>query len=91
MPLSYENLDPKVVDGLGKVREWAKYQLKAEGTPWAGFHYMRLIDSISSILQGRHYVLEDEERQSETPSPPEFPDVHLDPSERSEGDRQRPS
>ena len=66
MPKCWRDFDPEVVKELEKIQEWAEGQLKEEGTPWAGFHYMRLIDSISSILQGRHYVLDDEECQSET-------------------------
>lgn len=65
MSLSYEDLDPKVVDGLEKVQHWAEAQLKAEGTPWAGFHYMRLIDAIEAIKEDRHYVLGDEASGSE--------------------------
>lgn len=67
MGKSWEDFDPEVVAELDKVRNWAEGQLREEGTPWAGFHYMRLIDSISSILQGRHYFLDEEEPESETP------------------------
>lgn len=32
-----------------KIQEWVEAQLRAEGTPWAGYQYMKLIDAIDSI------------------------------------------
>lgn len=69
MTLSYENIDPDFVDKMEKIQNWAEAQLKEEGTPWAGFHYMRLIDAIEAIMEDRHYVLNDEASESEASSP----------------------
>lgn len=52
-----------------RIQKWAEAQLRAEGTPWAGYQYMKLIDAIDAITDGYHFRMDEEELRSETPSP----------------------
>lgn len=68
MGITYADIDPDIAHKMEEIQNWAEAQLPAEGTPWAGFHYMCLIDSIKSIFDGRHYVSGEPTRWSEMTS-----------------------
>lgn len=60
-----------------KIQEWAEAQLRAEGTPWAGYQYMKLIDAIDSIRSDHHYRQDEEWPESETVSHRESSDAQI--------------